>query len=202
MCKSVLFVILAFLLYFPVSGQRKSVWDGLVFHETTPEKAVSTIGKPKKKKAENLSSLSSISKKAEGNAEVQTIVYEKIDGWEKVALSFWDNKLFRIKFWPRNKTLRASTLSDEFKADFVSVEGFSKNVSLSVFDGQKEPTVPKVYPTVYFMVTSKPDRFIVATINNGSFGALWKDATKKPTVTMFPGFVEDIEILSRKTEAN
>jgi hypothetical protein len=198
-------LLVVFVLVFssiPLFGQDNAVWRGLVLNESTIETAINTIGKPKKKQTENLSTFSSVSVKAAGKMEVQTIVYEKIDGWEKVALSFLDNKMFRVKFWPRNKKMLASALPDEYNADFVSVEGFSKKVNLSVFDGQKEPTVPRVYTTVYFMVASKPDRFIIASVNNGSFAALWKDATRKPTVQMFPGFVEDIEILSRKTETN
>jgi hypothetical protein len=179
-------------------GQGELGWRGLVFDHSTVETAVQTIGKPKRKRLENLKALSPGN--VVGKIETQTIEYEKTDGWKKVTLTFVNNKLFKAKFWPQNKKLPASTLIETYIADFIFVEGFAKGVALSVFDGQKEPTVPRVYPTLYFMVAAKPDRYIVASINNGSFAALWKDATRKPTIQMFPGFVEDIEIVSRAGE--
>src|SRR5687767_7455427 len=105
MVRSVLlFLIIALSSIFTL-GQDSSVWRGLVFDESSAETTVTAIGKPKKRKTENLSTFSSLSTKASGEIKVQTIVYEKTDGWEKVALSFFDDKLFRAKFWPRNKTM-------------------------------------------------------------------------------------------------
>jgi hypothetical protein len=195
-------VTIGILILFPVfvSGADETVWKGLMFDKTTPEDVVTTVGAPKRKRKEKIKTLSAMGGKAIGKQEIQILEFEKIDTWEKVSLGFFNNKLFKVKFWPRNKTMLASTLGSTFHADFVFAEGFAKGVSLSVFEGQKEPTVPRVYPTVYFMVSAKSDRYILANINNGSMGALWKDAMKTATVQMFPGFVEDIEIISRVGE--
>ena len=172
------------------------VWKGLYFDQSTLKDAISLVGKPKRQEKQRLSSTSSVSKRVRENVEVETLVYEKIDSWEKVALSFLGDKLIRVKFWPHNKTLHASDLPSRYSANFVAVEGFAKNVNLSVFDGQKEPEVPKVYPVIYFMVAAKPDRLIVVGIKNNSVRAWFP----KTTIKLFPGSVEDIEILSRKEE--
>jgi len=175
-------------------------WRGLIFNESTIETTIQTIGKPKRQRTENLKTSLTIDGKISGKLESQSIEYEKIDGWEKVKLTFVDNKLLRAKFWAPNKKKMASSLPEIYATDFISVEGFAKGVALSIFEGQKEPSVPKVYSTIYFMVAAQPDRYVIASINNGSFAALWKDATRKPTIQMFPGFVEDVEILSRAME--
>ncbi len=196
MLRCLLLLTLVFPTLSTSAFANDEVWRGLIFDKSTVETAIDTIGKPKRNRFEKLKTLSTVN----GKVDVRTIEYEKIDGWEKVSLSFLNHKLFRAKFWPRNKTMPGFELANYYKADFLFVEGFSKKVSLSVFDGQKEPTVPKVYPTVYFMVAAKPDRHIIASINNSSFGSFWKQIGREPTVRMFPGFVEDIEILSRTGE--
>jgi hypothetical protein len=38
---------------------------------------------------------------------------------------------------------------------------------------------------------------IFATIDNSSWKAIWRDGIKKPTVEMFPGNVQTIQIFSR-----
>lgn len=181
-------------------GSEESVWKGLFFDKTTLEEAVASIGPPREKRKEKIKTQPTVGGKVTGTLEIQILEYKNADGWEKVSLAFLNNKLFKAKFWAKNKTVRAYDLTATYQADFLFVEGFAKGVPLSVFEGQKEPSVPRVYPTVYYMVSAKPDRYIFATINNGSFGALWKDAMKKATVQMFPGFVEDIEIISRAGE--
>ncbi len=180
---------LSLLLFFAVSTFSNDVWKGLEFEKTSVDDAIKSIGVPKKRRSEKVKEVLGQNGKVAGKPDVQVIEYQRIDGWEKVTLSFLNVRLFKVKFWPRNKTLLASDLTTSYKADFVSVEGFAKGVSLSVFDEQKEPSVPRVYPTVYYMVSAKTDRYIVAIINNGSFKAVLKQNWSEPTVQRIPGFV-------------
>lgn len=201
MFRFILFATAGILLFTSsIFGEGELGWRGLVFNESSIEITIQTIGKPKRQRTETLKTLFYSDEKVTGKLESQTIEYEKLDGWERVKLTFVNNKLLRAKFWPPNKKKLASGLPSIYGADFTSVEGFAKGVALSIFENQKEPAVPKVYSTIYFMVAAQPDRYIVASINNGSFAALWKDATRKPTIQMFPGFVEDVEIVSRAIE--
>ena len=200
--KTFLTIVIAVLVVFPAftRGQDEILWKGLTFDKTTLEDAIGAVGKPKKRHIDKIKTLDFPGGKVVGKQEIQILEFEKINGWEKVSLSFFKDKLFKAKFWPRNKTMRASELTTAYQADFIFAEGFAKGVSLSVFEGQKEPSVPRVYPTVYFMVSAKPDRYLLASINNGSFAAFWKELGREATAQMFPGFVEDITIISRVGE--
>ena len=80
------------------------------------------------------------------------------------------------------------------------MEGIAKQIKFSDYEGQKETTVPKVYPVSYFMLSVKPDSAILATINNNTWKTIWRDGMKKPTVEMFPGYVETLRIFSRSIE--
>lgn len=201
MNRFIVVITIAALLFAPhlVNAQDSTVWKGLVFDQSVIEDAVNAAGKPKSRRIEKMKTLEkdgSLSK----TEEMQIVEFEKIDEWKKVSLGFYKGKLFKAKFWPKNKTMPGSDLPNKYTANFVAVEGFAKGIPLSVFEGQKEPEVPRVYPVIYFMVSSIPERHILATINNNSWKAVWKDTVNKATVSMFPGFVETIEIISRHNE--
>ena len=200
-----IFIILTLLLGLltanTANANDTAVWRGLLLDSSTIEDAIRAAGKPSKQKVEKLKITGEKGGKANSNRNVDVVEFKKIDEWQKVSLQFLDGKLFKAKFWPKNKTMPASELPERHGSDFVAVEGFAKGVPLSVFEGQKQPDVPRVYPPLYFMVSSMPDRNIVAEINNGSWKTLWNGSFNRPTIKMFPGFVESIEIVSRHGES-
>jgi hypothetical protein len=197
-------IILTFvlgLLTVSTNANDPAVWKSLSFGVATVEDAVAVAGKPSKRKIEKMKVYDEKDGKVTGTRNIQVIEFKKVDEWQRVALGFLDGKFYKAKFWPKNKTLPASDLPARHGSDFVAVEALTKKVSLSVFEGQKEPEVPRVYPLLYFMVSSVPDRNIVAAINNASWKNIWKDSFSLPTIKMFPGFVESIEIVSRHGES-
>lgn len=200
--RKAVFVICFVLLvaFLSISAVANDVWKGLELKSSTQEDVVKAVGEPKRRRFEKIKIAGAPGGNITGQKALRVFEYEKIDGWEKVALTFMDDRLFKIKFWPRNKSLVASSLPSTYEADFVYVQGLSNKVPLSVFEGQKEPAVPHVYDTVYFMVSAKADRYILVSVNNGSWKAFTRQMKKKPTIESFPGFVEDIEIISRGWE--
>jgi len=198
-------IILAFvlgLLTVSTNANDPAVWKGLSFGVSTIEDAVGVAGKPSKRKIEKMKVCDEKDGKATGTRNIQIVEFKKIDEWQRVSLGFLDGKLYKAKFWPKNKTMPASELPERHGSDFVAVEGFVKGVPLSVFEGQKEPEVPRAYAAVYFMVSSLPDRNIVATIHNGSWKTLvLQGSFRLPTKKMFPGSVESIEIVARHGES-
>lgn len=183
-----------------VNANDPTVWKGLSFNNSTVEDAIRIAGKPSKRKVEKMKVVDEIGGKSIGTKDIQVIEFKKIDEWQRVSLGFVEGKLYKAKFWPKNKTIPGSDLPSKYGSDFVVVEGFAKGVPLSVFEGKKEPEVPRVYPPIYYMVSSVSDRHIIATINNGSWKTMWKDSFGLPTIQMFPGWVESVEILSRHGE--
>jgi hypothetical protein len=138
-----------------------------------------------------------VSADARNRNDFKKLTYQKVDGWQKVVLSFLDDKLVGVELWPKNKTMEASSLPEKFKSDFLLVEAFAKGVELAAFEGQKETSVPKVYPPIYNMLAVREREFVIAVINNGSLKAIFKDSLQKPTIKMFPGYVENIIIATR-----
>ena len=190
------------LLTVSTNANDPAVWKGLSFGISTVEDAVGVAGKPSKRKIEKMKVYDEKGGKVSGTKNIQVVEFKKVDEWQRVALGFLDGKLYKAKFWPKNKTMPASELPERHGSDFVAVEGFVKGIPLSVFEGQKEPEVPRAYAAVYLMVSSVSDRNIVATIHNASGKTLvLQGSFRLPTKKMFPGYVENIEIVSRHGES-
>ena len=193
---SLLFICSALISF--ATAQNAVDWKGVELGMTSAS-VLEKAGKPKREtvhKSEFYTGpLSGQEKK-----NLRILTYEKSDGWEKVKLSVLDDRLVSIELWPKNKTLEAASLPTRFGLDFLFVEAFAKGVDLGSFEGQKETSVPKVYPTTYYMLAVAGDRYVTAFINNGSLKAIFKDGFKKPTIAMFPGYVESITIVTRTLE--
>lgn len=196
-CLAVLFV--SMILSSFASAQEAALWRGVEFGMTSAA-VIEKAGKPRNVKTDEASFKLALPTVARERSDLRKLTYEKSDGWEKIVLSFLDDKLIGVHLWPRNKTMEAASLPEKFGSDFLLVEAFAKGVDLGTFEGQKETSVPKVYPAIYNMLAVRRDRFVIGLINNGSLKAIFKDGFKKPTIRMFPGYVESVIIVSRFAE--
>jgi hypothetical protein len=180
--------------------EERFQWKGLSFETSSIQDTIKALGKPKKDKIEKAKFDSAIPSNVKGQMNFRKLQYKNIDDFDEVYLLFLNEKLVGFEFSPEKKKILATDLSKLYNADFLFMEGIAKGTKLTDFEGQKETTVPKVYPGFYFMLTAKPDSAIVATIDNNTWKALWRDAVKKPTVDLFPGYVSNIQIFSRSFE--
>ena len=194
-----IFVLLgvAFLCITSVLGQTAENWRELSFGVTTPADAVKLYGKPSKDRLENQKSVLDSSNQP---MTIRSLVYEKINGLNKLDLMFANDKLFSIVQYPKNKTIAAADIPVKFGSEFLFLEGLPKRFDFAQLEGQKETTVPKVYPAAYYMLSVKSDRIIFVFVNNNSFKAIWREGIKKPTLEMFPGYVESIQVHARQIE--
>lgn len=183
-----------------LSQENQPIFRGLILNETTQAAAIQSLGKPHKVEMKDISAWKSVSKAAAGEKRFQSATYKKIDGWDEVQLTFYQDKLISVKIMPGKKKMLASELPGNHKSNFVMVEALARDVNLSVFEGQKDPDVPRPYPIFYFMVTAFPDRFIVALVGNNSWKSMM--AAGRPSEKKYPGYVSQIEFLSRKFETD
>ncbi|MGB7209792.1 MAG: hypothetical protein WBD27_14105 [Pyrinomonadaceae bacterium] len=183
-------------------GQVTETWRGLTPGTTTPTDIIKLYGKPQKDRLEEPNIASAVSGPANGETIVRSLVYKKVDGLSKLHLMFSNDKLYSMIQYPKNKTRPASDLTSQFNSDFLFLEGLPKKLDFAQLEGQKETTIPKVYPVAYYMLAVRGDRVILALISNGSFKAMWRDGIKKPTLEMFPGYVESIQIFYRLNGKN
>lgn len=192
-------LMLLFAMLVSADAQDFALFDSLQLGESTVEEVTNLAGKPKKKKSEDSKKLLPDGSYNKGE-KIEILQYEKLNGWKKVEFGFINGKLISVLYLPKNKTLEASRLPELFAGEFVSVEGFSKSVSLSVFEGQKDPDVPKVYGAIYYMVSVRPERAIISLVNNGSWKSVFKDGLNMPTVKNFPGYIENIKVVRRDSQ--
>lgn len=198
--RKILFLTVLFLLTLTASAQDRFQWKGLSFETSTIQDTIKALGKPKKDKIEKAKFDKTIPSNVSGQMNFRKLQYKNIDDFDEVYLFFLNEKLIGIELTPEKKKILASDLSKIYNADFLFMEGLAKGIKFADFEGQKETTVPKVYPGFYFMLTVKPDLAIIATIDNNTWKALWRDTFKKPTVDMFPGYVSNIQIFTRSLE--
>lgn len=193
------FIALTFLLIlsFQINAQENFQWKGLKLGISSVEESKNVLGKPKKDKIEKGKFDKSVTADLRNQMNFRSLQYQKLDGHKLVNLLFLNDKLFSIDLVPEKKKMTAATLSELFVSDFLFLEGLSKEMNFGDYEGQKESTVPKVYPSDYFMLNVKKDRIILATIENQSWKAFWRDINRKPTIEMFPGYVTSIKILTR-----
>jgi len=162
--------------------------------------AVAVLGKPKKDKIEKVKFDQAVPASIRAQMNFRKLEYRNIDNFSEVYLLFLNERLHSIGFTPLKKNLSASELGKNYDADFLFMEGVPKQLILEQYEGQKETTVPKVYPSEYFMIGIKKDYAILATIDNNTWKAIWRDTMKKPTPEMFPGYVRTMQIFSRNFE--
>lgn len=188
------------LLAVHISAQEPFQWKNLKFDSSTAQNAVEVLGKPKKDKVEKVKFNKSVPANLRSQMNFRKLQYENIDEFKDVDLLFLNEKLFGIELNPHRRKLFAIDLSKMYNMDFLLTEGLPKEVNWTDYENQKETTIPKVYPPSYFMISVKSDCAIIATIDNNTWKAFWRDSLKKPTTEMFPGFVDKIQIFSRKSE--
>ena len=132
------------------------------------------------------------------------LTFKKIDGYEKIVLRFYKDKLVQIilDYDPaiKSKRILAENLPEKYATGFVVFEGATKETKLTDFEDQKQPSIPRVYNVIYLLFGVKFDRFFLVTVDNNKPKAFWNSLIGKPTGDYFPGFVIEIQIISRRLE--
>ncbi|HVE57499.1 MAG TPA: hypothetical protein VNB22_11770 [Pyrinomonadaceae bacterium] len=181
-------------------------WRNFLLDSTNAEEIIKLLGKPVKDKIEK--SENSLNKNSDNQKKIRKISYKKIDNYDSVEFIFADNLLVGMNFLLRQNKLKglaydvssllpAKDLSKAFDKDFLIIYGLPKNSKLSDFEGQKETTVPKVYKQFYSLLNVNKDSGILVSVDNNNFKSGIKEVFGKPTVEVFPGFVQRIQIFSR-----
>lgn len=179
-------------------------WRGLVLDQTTPADAVRLLGTPASDKTDRVEVHNVDKWVAEKRREkiFRKLVFKKLDPVERAELYFLDDKLVMIRLWyGKDSKLPAREIPAAYGADFLLVEsGVPKDSTPAMYEGQKESLIPKVYPTIYYMVTVAPSSFVSAAVMNGSVKSVLKEMVRKPTTNPFPGKVLYVEMVSRRLE--
>ncbi|MEO6588371.1 MAG: hypothetical protein ABIP06_03495 [Pyrinomonadaceae bacterium] len=187
----------------------KNSWRNFKLDFTTADTIVKELGKPKKDQIETLkSSLSKDLTDSSKAVKTRLISYKKIGNYDSVEFTFTDDILVGMNFLIRQNRMKglanrksdlfqAKNLSENFETDFIIFNGLPKNAKITDFEGQKETTVPKVYKQNYLLLGINNDSVIFVSVDNTNFKSSIKEIFDKPTVELFPGFTQRIQIYSR-----
>lgn len=189
-----------FVLIFAVSAfaQRPDSWRGVVLDITTPEQAIETLGKPSEDKIDSFRvyKIDDWLTKSIRQKKYRRLEFKGLSDMEKVILAFNDNRLVFIELNP--KKLDPDVLEQAYGIKFTA--------TMSKLQGSVTPNNRitgtnelAVYPTVYYLYSTSPTSFLVATVSNRSFGALMGSGSVNDGVG-FPGEVKVLQLISRTLE--
>ncbi|HEY0051054.1 MAG TPA: hypothetical protein VGB68_17305 [Pyrinomonadaceae bacterium] len=187
------------------------ILNELKLDATTPEDAVRLLGKPNKDEFDDFSlggkhgmfqvSIERIIQTKENEKAYRKLLYKKLGGTDDLTLRFYEGKLVHIIFdynlGRKEKNIPAYSLSEKYGVDFIILQGIAKDSKLSDFEGQKENTVPKVYPVLYTLLSVQKDKIYFVRVENNNSKAFWRTLISKPTKEMFPGYVLEMHLISR-----
>lgn len=197
-----------------VSAFTDKILSELRLDESTPEDAVRVLGKPSKDEFDDFSvggkhglfqvRVERILQTKGNEKAYRKLLYKKRGGTDDVTLRFYEGKLVHIIFdynlGKRQKAIPAYSLSEKYGADFIIFQGVAKDSKLSDYEGQKETTVPKVYPVLYTLLSVQKDRVYFVRVDNNDSKGFWRSLASKPTREMFPGYVLEMHLVSRSLE--
>jgi hypothetical protein len=195
--KQVLFLLFLLTLPTGIAAQECFQWKNLRLQTSSLAATVNILGKPDKDKIKKAEFDKSPAENVRELINFRNLRYKNIDNYREVSLLFLNEMLFGIEFTPVKRKILAADLGKNFNSEFLFAGGLSKRMNFADYEGQKETTVPKVYPANYYMLSVTRNCAIIAAIDNNSWKAVWRDGIKKPTAGMFPGNVRSIQIFSR-----
>lgn len=194
-------------------------WNSLKINATTAQEALAVMGKPAEDSTDKLD-YELLPNRAilafvlgidlrlpeswltpkKSDKVFRKLVFTRNGTYKKAELSFLDDKLYLIDLTlsrKKSERLSATDLEELYKTSFVSITGVPKDASISEYEGQKEPTIPKVYPPFYEMLSIAPTSILRAYVDNARSEKEPSSEAGKAKRKLFPGFVVRFQIFSR-----
>ena len=201
---------------------RPDGWRGAILNLSTPDDTIRLFGTPAKDKdrtaLEMRRPVSWLSDKYKQKV-FRTLTYKKLFGYKQAQFSFLDGKLVMISLEAQNPTDGAQEWIDPDELESLFVTSFKPHARRA---GQKLPP-PSVfrasapaelkkddYAYWYDMIAVGEDSFIVAVVDNYQHVSAYTPFGRDPTFEgqkkererinaagKYPGFVSDIQIISR-----
>jgi hypothetical protein len=198
------------LLFFLVStvaaqdGPKPDRWRGLVLNEATSADAIAKLGKPKK---DGMGAISAdpvshwLTEKRKQRIH-RNLVFEKVEGVDRVFLSFLEDKLVMITIDLKDK-IEPLAVANSYGISLEPVvlamsEAFARPGEMERNQGK---VYPKIFPAVYHLVGVSEKSFITAMVGNSSFGSVLGSSMGVGSQSgKLPGKVEFVTLVSRTLE--
>lgn len=199
--KKLLLPLLILIFALVSYAQKPNEWKGLVLDQSTPDKAIEILGKPKTDKADDLLIIQPkwVSKDTR-KKNWRVLHYESVEGFGDVKLGFnSDSKLVLIHLEP--KKLQAQAFASAYEdiqfrfadevlspADFKSPPNDEKTKSLGVY---------------YVLIGLNTDAFVfggVANVYGNVASTMFGGAAARKSGRSIAGDVKTIQLVSRTLE--
>lgn len=165
--------LLAILAGESAFGQSLDSWKGLVINESTPDRAIEILGKPKSDKPtdhwhllRNQWFIKDVGKK------LRTLSYDNVEGFEKIRLKFnSDSKLASIHLQP------SKISANVFIASYPNIE-FRDDSEIRVLADLKRPREPRPRPeptywgAIFELIAATDKTIIIGAGFGGSSGRI------------------------------
>ena len=177
-------------------------WRGLILDHSTPEHAISILGKPKSDKPSELpvQRINNWITKKRKQKIFRKLKFDKPEGVDSAELYFLDGKLVMIQIDP--KEVNPNRLSGIYGIPFKPmVNAIDEAFSPRDYERNQGKVYPKSYPTVYYVVAVSDRSFISGMVDNSSFGSVFKKSMGVGDAEGdMPGKVSFFQLISRSLE--
>jgi hypothetical protein len=177
-------------------------WRGLVIDQSTPEDAMSILGKPESDKIESMRvyRIDKWTSAVRHKKVFRKLKFKKPQGVDSASLYFMDNKLVMIELDTSN--LFPNSLPHIYGIEFTPmVESIDVAMNPQDFERNQGKIYPKSFPTVYSMVAVSKRSFVSAMVGNSSFGSVFRRSMGVGDAAGdYPGKVILLQIISRALE--
>ena len=220
-----LFFILLISVYSSIAQQKEAssakaleatdkLLQNLKIDESTPEDVIKILGKPVSDNFDDFAvggkngifetSITPLFLTISNEKIFRKLVYGKIGETDDITFRFYEGKLFQIIFdydlGRKAKKFPAIDLGQKYGIDFVILQGVTKDSKITDFEGQKENSLPKVYGVLYTVLSVQKDVIYFVRIDNNNSKGFWKNIAGRATKEMFPGFLGEMHLISRRLE--
>src|SRR5688572_3185887 len=164
------YLLLLAVVSISVVAQSPDRWKGLVIDESTPENAISILGKPDSDKTDSFPiwKIEDWFTKSIREKKWRRLEYKNVEGFDKVILAL-DTKLVFIELNP--KKLDPDVLENAYGIPFSATA--DKLVrALEPGNYGRETGRMQSYPVLYYLYAKAPKTFLLADVSNNSLGSL------------------------------
>lgn len=207
--KILLSILLVFCFSLVSYGQddtpKPNKWRGMVIDESTADDVIKVFGKPKKDEQSKLYFIQPkwISKQSK-NDKYRKLEFEKLENFDRVKFYFDTKNILKvIELDPDKKNnIPPDNLKKAYSLDFVPIFGaLDEAFRPQDFKREQGKTYARSYPNYYRLGGADETVFVLAGIENGSFGAILGKSMGLPNqADSLPGKVQIIQLISRTLE--
>ena len=195
----------AFVLFGQDDNPKPNKWRGMIIDESTADDVLKTFGAPEKDEQSKLYFIQPkwISKQAKDN-KYRKLEFKKVENFNKVQFYFDSKNILKIIDLDPDKknNIPPENLTKAYGLEFAPIfAALDEAFNPQDFKREQGKAYARSYPTYYRLGGADERVFVLAGIDNSSFGAILGKSMGVPNqANSLPGKVTTIQLISRSLE--